>query len=337
MPLDTKTCRLAIAGASSLPGRELKQLLEASRFASSDIRLVDEELAAGTLTEVAGEPTIIQGAEDDSFEGVQIAFFTGSAAFAQRYADSAIRAGARFVDLSGGLAGLSRARPWIASLDAVLAPPGPIDPSEDRVFLSPSTPAIVACTVSAALAPFLAGRLMFVFFQPVSEAGQPGVEELESQTSKLLSFQPIGEEVFDAQVAFNLLERFGAASSENLSSVRRRVSDEAQMYLHGRTVVPAIQLVHAPVFYSYAFTAYAEFAARPDAPALGQALERAGVHIPGPDDPVASNLAVAGENRIFMSLPARDPHVPGGFWLWGAADNFRLSAFNAVRIAEKLV
>ncbi|HYL10982.1 MAG TPA: Asd/ArgC dimerization domain-containing protein [Candidatus Acidoferrales bacterium] len=337
MPLDTKTCRLAIAGAASLPGRELKQLLEASRFASSDIRLVDEELAAGTLTEVAGEPAIIQGAEGDSFEGVQIAFFTGSPAFAQGCADSAVRAGARVVDLSGGLAGLSGAKSWIPALDAVLAPPGPIDSLQDRIFLSPSTPAIVACAVSAALAPFQAGRLMFVFFQPVSEAGQPGVEELESQTSKLLSFQPIGEEVFDAQVAFNLLERFGAASSENLPSVRRRISDEAQMYLHGRTGVPAIQLVHAPVFYSYAFTAYAEFAAPPDAAALGHALQRAGIQIPGPDDPGVSNLTAAGEDRISMSSPARDPNIPGGIWLWGAVDNFRLAASNAVRIAEKLV
>jgi aspartate-semialdehyde dehydrogenase len=338
MPLDTKTCRLAIAGASSLPGRELRQLLEASRFASSDIRLVDEELAAGTLTEVAGEPAIIQGAEGDSFEGVQIAFFTGSAAFAQGCADSAARAGARLVNLSGGLAGLPVAKSWIPALDAVFAPPGPFDPLQDTIFLSPSTPAIVACTVSAALAPFQAGRLMFVFFQPVSEAGRPGVGELESQTCKLLAFQPIGEEVFDAQVAFNLLERFGAASSENLSSVRRRISGEAQTYLHGRrTVAPAIQLVHAPVFYSYAFTAYAEFAAPPDASALGRALEKAGVRISGPNDPGVSNLTVAGESGISMSLPARDLHVPGRIWLWGAADNFRLAASNAVRIAEKLV
>ena len=84
MPLDTKTCRLAIAGASSLRGRELKQMLEKGRFASSDIRLVDEELAAGTLTELAGEPAVIQAADDDSFEGAKLVFFTGSAAFAMR-------------------------------------------------------------------------------------------------------------------------------------------------------------------------------------------------------------------------------------------------------------
>jgi aspartate-semialdehyde dehydrogenase len=30
------------------------------------------------------------------------------------------------------------------------------------------------------------------------------------------------------------------------------------------------------------------------------------------------------------------PGVPGGVWFWGAADNLRLAATNAVRIAEEL-
>src|SRR5260370_15740372 len=43
--------RIVIAGASSLLGAELKSLLQESLFAAYDFRLVDEELAAGTLTE----------------------------------------------------------------------------------------------------------------------------------------------------------------------------------------------------------------------------------------------------------------------------------------------
>jgi len=44
-----------IAGASSLLGGELKTLVEESRFAGWDLRLVDEENAAGTLTEAVGK------------------------------------------------------------------------------------------------------------------------------------------------------------------------------------------------------------------------------------------------------------------------------------------
>jgi aspartate-semialdehyde dehydrogenase len=34
---------------------------------------------------------------------------------------------------------------------------------------------------------------------------------------------------------------------------------------------------------------------------------------------------------------APDPSVPEGQWFWGVADNLRLAATNAVRIAEELV
>ena len=46
-------------------------------------------------------------------------------------------------------------------------------------------------------------------FPPVSERDQAGIEELESQTASLLSFREIAQPVFDAQVAFNLLARYG--------------------------------------------------------------------------------------------------------------------------------
>ena len=36
-------------------GNEVKTVLEESRFAGWDLRLVDEELVAGTLTEAAGK------------------------------------------------------------------------------------------------------------------------------------------------------------------------------------------------------------------------------------------------------------------------------------------
>jgi aspartate-semialdehyde dehydrogenase len=38
-----------------------------------------------------------------------------------------------------------------------------------------------------------------------------------------------------------------------------------------------------------------------------------------------------------MAPIERDPKVANGIWIWGAADNLRLAATNAVRIAEELI
>jgi aspartate-semialdehyde dehydrogenase len=90
--------RVAIAGAASLRGKELKIALEEANFPASEIRLLDEEIVAGTLTEAGGEPAVIETVDEDSFERVRFAFFTGSAAFSARHGGEARRAGATVID-----------------------------------------------------------------------------------------------------------------------------------------------------------------------------------------------------------------------------------------------
>ena len=57
-------------------------------------------------------------------------------------------------------------------------------------------------------------RISLTLFPPVSEREEAGVEELENQTTKLLSFQPIAETIFDTQVAFNLLNSLTARKAK---------------------------------------------------------------------------------------------------------------------------
>src|SRR2546428_93414 len=85
MPADVQACRVAIAGASSLGGKDLKQLIEDNAFPATEIRLLDEEFAVGRLTEAGGEPVVIQTVDENSFERVRFVFFTGSPAFAARH------------------------------------------------------------------------------------------------------------------------------------------------------------------------------------------------------------------------------------------------------------
>src|SRR5579864_86264 len=103
---------LVIAGASSLLGAELKSLLEESRFAGWDFSLLDEEIAAGTLTEAAGEPAVIQPVEEGSFSRAKLVFFTGSEAFAQRNLPAARESGATVIDLSGAALNIEGAQAW---------------------------------------------------------------------------------------------------------------------------------------------------------------------------------------------------------------------------------
>jgi aspartate-semialdehyde dehydrogenase len=330
--------RVAIVGASTLLGKELKVWLEESNFPTTDIRLVDEEFVAGTLTEAGGEPAVIETVGEESFERVRFAFFTGSAEFSRRHAQEARRGGAVVIDLSGGLASEPNAKMWIPALDAVLPPAEESLRREPQsLFVVPSAPAEIAIAISAALAPIALERLVVTFLRPVSERGQEAVEELEDQVVKLLSFQPVSQTVFDAQVGFNMLSRYGPESSEKLADARIRIANESRKYLAGRAPVPAITLVQAPVFFSHAFTAYAEFKAAPSLEDVAARLQRAGLKVAGVDEEPPTNVSVAGESRPALGQPERDPSIETGVWLWGAADNVRVPAASAVAIAERLL
>lgn len=339
MPFPEHSLRVAIAGATSLRGKDLKDWLEEGGFPAGEVKLVDEELAAGTLTEVAGEPAVVQSIDEISFERLRFVFFTGSAAFAAKYGPAADRAGASVIDMTGGLWAGERARPWIPALDSLIPPPAGVSLPNDHyhTWVAPSTPAIIACSLAAAFAELSPVRLAITFFQPVSERGEAGVSELEAQTVKLLSLQPIPQQVFDTQVAFNVTAKWGAESAEKLSRVRTTIAREVQRYLGDRISLPAMTLVQAPVFYGHAFSAWAEFKDRQTEEVLSERLRSAGFKVLEADDPGPSNLSAAGEAQPAISRPERDDNVAGGYWIWGAADNFRLASVNATRIAERLL
>ena len=313
--------------------------MEASGFPAGEVRLFDEEPLAGTLTDAAGEATLIQAIDEDSFKGLRFVFFAGSRAFAKRHAPAAVRAGATVIDLTGELASVAGALPWIPQLDTVLAPPGKANAGEarKRVFLAPSAPAIVACSFCSAVAPLVTRRVAMTFFSPASERGKEGVEELSEQTIKLLSLQSIPQEVFDCQVAFSMVDRWGAGSAQKLADAREDIAREVRGYLDGRAAVPAMNVIQAPVFYGHAFAVFAEFAGPVDLAALATRLEAAGFQMTGGDGPGPSNASVAGEPKAMLSDAAPDVAVPHGYWFWGAADNHRLPSSNAIQIAERIL
>src|SRR6202047_3511500 len=254
--LERHSNRIVVAGASSLLGAELRTVLGESRFAGAYFTLVDEPIAAGTLTEAGGEPAVIQPVEEGSFNRAQLIFFTGSSEFTKRNLPAALNTGAKIIDLSGAAAEREDAVAWFPKLDWLR---GREFATDAKVFAIPSAFATAAAGLALSLSRVGLRRLMLIGFEPVSEAGPAGIEELESQTTPLLSFQGLGPPVFDPQVACNMLDRFGPASSHKLCATRERVRAETKACVDGKCAMPAMQIVHAPVFYGSVFSAIGGF------------------------------------------------------------------------------
>lgn len=328
VPLESR--RIVIAGASSLLGAELKSLLEESRFAAADFRLVDEETAAGTLTEAGGEAAVIQTVEEDSFDKSWVAFFAGSSAFTKANLALAKRSGAKIIDLSGELAGRPEVATWLPKLSGI--PPA----GSPKAFTIPSASAEIIARLAIALGAQKPAAISVAAFQPVSAAGKPGVEELESQTGQLLSFQSVGKQIFDAQIAYSMLDRFGPSSNHSLSASLAVIRREVASLLPPGAESPAMQLLHAPVFYGATVAACAFLDSNADLSSVGKLCADGGFALTD-DSAAPSNVSTAGEIALQLAPPAADPARPGAFWFWAAADNLRLPASNAVKLAESLL
>jgi aspartate-semialdehyde dehydrogenase len=172
-------------------------------------------------------------------------------------------------------------------------------------------------------------------FEPVSEQGRRGMDELHEQTVNLLSFQQMPTRVFDSQVAFNMIGRYGPAAQPPLESSERRILNHFRRLVNERLPVPSLALVQAPVFHAHTFSIYVEFEKGVSVGDFARALAGEHVQIARSPEEQPSNVNVAGKDEILVSV-RRDPAHENGFWLWAAVDNLRLAALTAVDCANLL-
>ena len=113
--------KIAIAGASTLLGREVKEALEESPLAAASFVLLDEEEVQGQLVQVGDEPTFVQAIGPDAFERMDFTFFCGTEDLTRKHWREALRAGSTVLDLTGALdqeAGVLVRAPWLGSAAA---------------------------------------------------------------------------------------------------------------------------------------------------------------------------------------------------------------------------
>ena len=335
MPADRNSPRLVLAGASSLLGGEIKSLLEESRFAGWDLVLVDEDEVAGTLTEARGEAALIQRVEVDTFRGARFALLAGSSAFSKKCIAPAHEAGAAVIDFSYAVLSDPDAVPWFPRIEALISKSLP---KHAKTFCVISAGGAAVSRLALLLRKFGLQRLVATLNQPVSDSGRAGIEELETQTSQLLSFQATGSPVFGTQTAFNVLSRYGAESRHDLQrrSLETRAEISAAVGDPSEDAKISLNLLHVPVFYGITFALCADLQSKVLAENLSAALRDAGFQVATKDESAPSNISVAGESDLYLAQPGPELSRENTWWFLGAADNLHFAAASGLKLAESL-
>jgi aspartate-semialdehyde dehydrogenase len=327
--------RVAIVGAGTLKGKELAEVLPETSFPAVDIKLLDDDESLGQLEAVGEEVTFVQSVRSENFEHVNFTFFASQPDFTRKYWRVAQQAGSMIVDLSYGLEDTPGARvrsPWLER-----------ELRQSQIPELEPAPAVVAHPAAVVLA-LLITRAQKVanlrcavatVFEPASEHGRSGMDELHEQTVNLLSFQDVPKQVFDAQVAFNLLARYGEHSLPTLESSERRILSHFRAITAEGLPVPSLMLLQAPIFHGHVFSLYIELEQPHSIGDFSQAIAGEHVELTRGAEESPSNVAAAGQEDVLTWVRA-DAQRESAFWIWAAADNLRVLALNAIECAQQM-
>jgi aspartate-semialdehyde dehydrogenase len=343
-PSGAKPYRVAIVGAASLKGKEIAEVLHERNFPAADIRLLDDDESLGQLEAAGDEMSFIQSIRSEQFERVDFAFFASDPRSTRNNWKAARDLGDTIVDLSFALedeAGASIRSPWIERwIERQTGQPIPPE-------LQPG-PVVVAHPAATVLALFALRsekfakieRMVATVFEPASENGQKGMDELHEQTVNLLSFQELPKNVFDIQVAFNLAARYGPrceqSSDLSLAAVSQRIRKHYRQIARG-AVEPALQVLHAPVFHGHAFSVYLEMEKPVVLADFSAALAEEHVVVSGSPEDTPTSVSAAGQGDILVEIAIdASANRNNGVWLWATTDNLRVAALTAVECAESM-
>jgi aspartate-semialdehyde dehydrogenase len=334
--LDSRTA--ALVGSESLLGREIRDIAATTGGLSLRLIAADEE-QAGTLTRVGDEPALVAGLDTVALSEARAVILAGSAESSRKALELAgDPPDAAIIDLTF----TAEERP-----DARLRAPS-VESERDEDDADAAVH-VIAHPAAIALAMLLRRlhvqdpirRSVVEIFVPASEHGKPGVEELQQQTVGLLAFKSMPRAIFDAQLSFNMLARYGEEAPVPLEETELRIERHLASLLalpgDGEGApMPSLRVIQAPVFHGYSFSAWVEFETNPGMEALENGLVTAQIEVRGVDFEPPTNVGQAGQSGITVGGIAPDRNNAEAVWFWMVADNLRLAAENAVAVAREV-
>ncbi|MCC6858541.1 MAG: hypothetical protein IT158_08275 [Bryobacterales bacterium] len=328
-----KTDTAVLVGSDSLLGREIRELFSSAGLPARLELAAGSEEEAGSLTEQDEEPALVRQLDRDALESARVVFLAGT----REAGREALAAGseAAVIDLTYASEDNPAARLRAPSLE----PPGYQVPRGAVHVIAHPAAVSIALLLGRLHAAYPLRRAVVHVFEPASERGRKGIDELQQQTVNLFAFKSMPRAVFDAQLTFNLLARLGEEAPENLEEVEQRIERHVATLhsISSHAPMPSLRLIQAPVFHGYSLSFWVEFERNPGIEALERVLSPSPVDLRGKGVEPPNIVGVAGQSGVAVGALAADRNDAQACWFWAAVDNIRLSSEEALAVARQLL
>ena len=327
---------VAILGATGAVGREMMKILAERSFPLEELRLLASPRSAGQKLLWQGRELTVQPAEDSAFEGMDIVLGAAENDIAKRFAPAIVKAGAVFVDNSSAF----RMDP---NVPLVIPEINPEDARRHKgIIANPNCTTIVSLVAINALnhdSPI--ESIVASSYQAVSGAGAGGPIELMDEVELLREGKPVHPQVFQYQIAYNVIPQIGGEAYEGYTSEEMKMQNEGRKIMHLPDLRVSCTCVRVPVVRSHSVSLVVRTREKISVRRARELIAAA----PGCRlvDDLSSRrypmpLDTSDQDTVFVGRIREDLTCDNGLNIWCCGDQVRKgAATNAVQIAQLLL
>ena len=327
---------VAILGATGAVGREMMKILAERSFPVEELRLLASPRSAGQKLLWQGRELTVQPAEDSTFEGMDVVLGAAENDIAKRFAPAIVKAGAVFVDNSSAF----RMDP---NVPLVIPEINPEDVRRHKgIIANPNCTTIVSLVAINALnqdSPIQS--IIASSYQAVSGAGAGGPRELMEEVELLREGKPVHPQVFQYQIAYNVIPQIGGEAYEGYTSEEMKMQNEGRKIMHLPDLQVSCTCVRVPVVRSHSVSLVVRTREKISVQRARELIAAA----PGCRlvDDLSSRrypmpLDTSDQDTVFVGRIREDLTCDNGLNIWCCGDQVRKgAATNAVQIAQLLL
>lgn len=328
---------IAILGATGVVGQKIKDILEERDFQFSNIKFLASARSAGKPITFKGKTYKVEEAKAEAFDGIDIVLSSAGASTSKALVEEITKRGCIMVDNTSAFR-MDEGTPLVI-----------VGVNDEDIKLHKGVIANPNCSTSQlmlALKPLhdyaTIKRLIVSTYQAVSGAGKAAIDELRNNVEAALKGEAFENQVFDKQIAFNVIPRIDVFSDYDYTKEELKVVNETKKIMHLPQDTPiSCTAVRIPVYTGHSESVSIEFEKEITPQKAREILDVAfGVEVI--DNPAQFKYPTPafaeGKDPVYVGRIRKDLAFDNGLAMWVVADNLRIgAALNTVRIAEKLV
>ncbi len=335
----SKTYDVAVVGATGAVGEAMLSILEERDFPVGEVYALASSRSVGKRIPFKGKNLVVKDLAEFDFSKVQIGLFSAGASISKEYAPKAAAANCVVIDNTSEFR-------YDNDIPLVVPEVNPEKIADYKVRGIIANPNCSTIQMLVALKPIYDAvgieRINVCTYQAVSGTGKEAIEEVVSQTAKLLNGKPITPEVYPKQIAFNVLPQIDVFMDNGYTKEEMKMVWETKKIFSDESIKVNPTAVRVPVFYGHSEAVHIETHKKIDVKAVRELLGNAqGITVL--DERVDGGYPTAvtessGNDDVFVGRIREDISHPKGIDLWVVGDNVRKgAALNSIQIAEELV